>query len=208
MSSIPANPGALAGARSRRADFPVSVQFIDRWSPRAFTDEAMTEADVLGVLEAARWAPSASNAQPWRFCYSLRGDAHWGGYLGVLNDTNQRWVKRAAALVVVLSSRYIVAPSGEASVSRTHSFDAGCAWGFMALQAHLSGWAAHAMAGFDAERLRALLGVPLAFNIEAVVALGRQGTVDLLPMALQPRELPSQRRPLADSVSAGRFSGA
>ena len=144
MSSIPLAPGVLAGARSRRADFPVAVQFIDRWSPRAFTDETMTEADLLGVLEAARWAPSASNAQPWRFCYSLRGDAHWAGYLGVLNETNQRWARRAAALVVVLSSRYIVAPSGEASVSRTHAFDTGCAWGFLALQAHLSGWAAHA----------------------------------------------------------------
>ena len=210
MSSIPGTPGApngLGGARSRRADFPVAVQFLDRWSPRAFTEEPMTQADLMGVLEAARWAPSSSNVQPWRFAYSLRGDEHWAGYVSVLNENNQRWARRAAALVVLLSSRFVVAPNGEASVSRTHAFDTGCAWGFLALQAHLSGWAAHAMAGFEAERARALIGVPMSYTIEAVVALGRQGTVDVLPMGLQPRELPSQRRPLVDSVFAGKFTG-
>lgn len=161
----------------------------------------------MALLEAARWAPSASNVQPWRFVYSLRGDAFWHGHVGLLNENNQKWAASAAALVIILSSRYVVAPSGDASISKTHSFDAGCAWGYLALQAHLSGWAAHAMAGFDGERARGLLAVPPAFAVEAMVAIGRQGTVDALPIGLRARELPSQRRPLADSVSAGKFKG-
>lgn len=205
--STPSALPPLGGAKSRRADAPIAVQFLDRWSPRAFTDAPMSEPDLMGILEAARWAPSASNAQPWRFTYALRGDAFWNGYVGLLNENNQRWAGKAAALVAVLSSRYIVAPNGEASVSRTHSFDAGCAWGYLALQAHLNGWAAHAMAGFDVERARNFLQLPSAYVLEAFVAIGRQGGVDTLPMGLRARELPSQRRPLADSVSAGRFKG-
>jgi nitroreductase len=209
--AVPGLPGAtsnnMGGARSRRSEFPVSLQFLDRWSPRAFTDDPISEPDLMGILEAARWAPSNSNAQPWRFAYSMRGDTFWPQYLGLLNDNNRRWADKAAALVVILSSRFIVAPNGEASVSRTHSFDAGCAWGYLALQAHLSGWAAHCMAGFDMERTRGALGVPPAFVVEAIVAVGRQGTIDKLPLNLRARELPSQRRPLQDSVSAGRFRG-
>lgn len=207
MSSNPAPTGALGGARSRRADFPVAVQFLDRWSPRSFTDATIPEPDLMGILEAARWAPSANNVQPWRFVYSLRDDAHWAGFVNLLNENNQRWAVKAAALVFILSARFSVAPNGEASVFRTHSFDTGCAWGFLALQAHLNGWATHGMAGYDPERARALLQVPQTFNIEAAVAIGRQGPVDLLPMALQPRELPSQRRPVIDSVSVGKFKG-
>ncbi len=205
MSSLPTASPSVGGARSRRADFPIAGQFLDRWSPRAFTDAQITEPDLLGILEAGRWAPSASNVQPWRFVYSLRGDAHWNGFVSTLTENNQKWAGRASALVAVLSSRFIVAPDGEATVSRTHSFDAGCAWGFLALQAHLNGWAAHGMAGFDPARARTLLQVPQSFAIEAFVAIGRQGPVDVLPVGLRARELPSQRRPLADSVAAGKF---
>ena len=201
------SPIPMSGARSRRADYPVSLQFLDRWSPRAFTESPIAEPDLMAILEAARWAPSASNVQPWRFAYSLRGDAFWRPYVGLLNENNQKWAASAAALVVILSSRYVVAPNGDASISKTNSFDAGCAWGYLALQAHLSGWAAHAMAGFDVEKTRGLLAVPPAYAVEAVVAIGRQGTVDALPIGLRARELPSQRRPLADSVFAGKFTG-
>ena len=189
---------------ARHPDHPIDPQFLTRWSPRAFAADAMSEAEVLTVLEAARWAPSASNLQPWRFAYGLRGDQGFAGIVGALVPFNRVWADKAAALVVVASAP-TVTKDGVEVANVTHAFDAGAAWAQLALQAHLSGWVAHAMGGFAHDTLRAALQVPQGFALHAVVALGRHGDLHSLPDALRAREVYSPRRPIAELAKRGSF---
>ena len=107
----------------RQPDFPIDPIFHTRWSPRAFAPEPMPETDLLRALEAARWAPSAYNVQPWRFVYALRGDAFWERFLDVLVPFNRSWAANASALVFVVSDT-LLRYEGELSPSRSHAFDA------------------------------------------------------------------------------------
>lgn len=191
----------------RQPDHPVADQFVARWSPRAFSDAEMTEADLKPLLEAARWAPSASNIQPWRLVWGLRGDAGFAAILDCLAPSNQAWAKHAAALVVVASKTTKAAPNAATEEPNPwHAFDAGAAWMSLALQAHLTGWAAHAMGGFDQARLAAAVGLPEDHALHAVVAIGRQGDAAQLSETLQARETPSGRLPVAQTAHRGRFA--
>ncbi|MEO6300341.1 MAG: nitroreductase family protein [Paracoccaceae bacterium] len=189
----------------RIADHPVHDQFLGRWSPRAFTAEAMIEKDVLTLLEAARWAPSASNMQPWRFVYGLRGDAGFAAIGDALVPFNRSWADKAAALIVVASKTTVLKDEAEVA-NASHAFDAGAAWAQLALQAHLNGWIAHAMGGFDHTKLAANLNLPKGYALHAVVAVGRQGNPASLPEMLQSREHPSDRVPMADIARHGSFA--
>jgi len=189
---------------ARQADFPVDPQFVSRWSPRAFAHTPMTEAQVMSLLEAARWAPSASNHQPARFAWGLRGDAAFAAIHGGLMGFNTVWAGKAAALVVV-ASKPVVEKDGEAAENVWHAFDAGAAWMSMALQAQAMGLVAHAMGGFEAKVLAPALHLPDGYIIHAVVAFGTQGDAEDLPEKLQARENPSPRRPVADVAGHGRF---
>lgn len=191
---------------SRTLEYPADEQFRTRWSPRAFTEESIEKHDLFTILEAARWAPSSFNAQPWHFVYALHGEDGWNDVLNALRSNNQGWAGRAAALITILSKNIVVRPGETEPVpSPTHSFDAGCAWGYLALQAHKMGWSTHAMAGFDERVLREALQVPAEYTINAVVAIGRRGDPGLLPEPLRARESASLRRPIEQSVSAGHF---
>lgn len=195
-------------ANTRQAEHPVAEFFPARWSPRAFTNEAMSEQELLTILEAARWAPSAFNAQPWRFVYTLRGDAAWDAVLGALLPFNQSWAKEAAALVVVASQTQMVPPGKTEAVDNgTHAFDAGAAWGYLALQAHISGFATHGMAGFDKQVMAKAINLPEGYVLHAVVAVGKQGDASALPEALQAREVPSPRQPVSAIALHGEFKG-
>jgi nitroreductase len=190
----------------RTADYPIDPQFLERWSPRAFTGEAMGEADLMTVLEAARWAPSSYNSQPWRFIYARRGTPAWDGLLALLNPFNQSWAKEAGALVIVVSSSTMLPPGAEKPVpSHSHSFDTGSAWGYLALEARRLGWYAHGMVGFDMNRAFADLGVPEGYRVEAAIAIGRLGDKSILPEQLAAREVPSPRKPLAEVAFEGKF---
>ena len=100
---------------TRQADHPVDAQFTERWSPRAFTGEAMTEAEVMALLEAARWAPSSNNGQPWRFAIALRGDPLWDALLDSMNPTNRSWAAHAGAIVAVASYQLAARAGSEAA---------------------------------------------------------------------------------------------
>ncbi len=191
----------------RQTEHPIDPQFTQRWSPRAFTGEAIPEATLLGLIEAARWAPSASNIQPWRFIYARRDTPAWTPLFDCLVEFNRGWAVNAAALVLVMSKMTWL-PHGktEPVPNPTHSFDAGAAWMSLALQAHLAGWPAHGMGGFDRDKARLALGVPSDHVLEAMVAIGRQGDKASLPEALQARETPSTRLALAQIAVEGRFS--
>ncbi len=192
---------------TRTADYPINPQFVSRWSPRAYTNEEMSETELFTILEAARWAPSSYNAQPWRFVFARRGTPHWTKLLGLLNEFNRSWAENASALVIVLSKTTFAPPgTTEEKPAPTHSFDAGSAWGYLALQASLSGWHAHGMAGFDKEKTRIDLAIPAHFAIEAAVAIGKLGDKATLPEHLQKGETPSPRLPLSALVSEGTFT--
>lgn len=194
-------------ANSRAADHPIDALFLERWSPRAFTAEPISEEALMILFEAARWAPSSYNSQPWRFLYARRGTEHWPRFLNLLNAFNQSWAKNAAALIILVSKRTLLPSGADKEVdSHTHSLDAGAAWGHLALQATRLGWAAHGMAGFDVPRAAAELGVPPGYRVEAAIAIGKPGDKALLPEALQVREKPSGRLPLSQLVSEGRFA--
>src|ERR1700712_1985503 len=120
----------------RAADYPIDRLFIDRWSPRAFTGEAISETELFSLFEAARWAPSSYNSQPWRFFYARRDTAHWDRFLDLLIPYNRSWAQHAAALIFVVSKSTMLPPGKTTEIpSHSHSFDAGAAWGSLALQA-------------------------------------------------------------------------
>lgn len=189
---------------TRKADHPIHAQFTSRFSPRGFTAKALTEADLLPLFEAARWAPSSSNNQPWRFAYGLRGDAAFGKIAESLVPFNRSWAEKAAALIVV-ASRTTVEKDGKDLPNPSHSFDAGTAWGYLALQAHHTGLVAHAMGGFEADVLAKNLNLPEGYVLHAVVAVGEHGDIQKLPEVLQAREVPNDRVPLATIVAHGKF---
>lgn len=196
--STPSNP--------RIADHPIDDIFLNRWSPRAFTGEEISEHSLRTMFEAARWAPSGYNSQPWRFIYARRDNAYWDTLLGLLIPFNQSWAKTASALVFIVSAETMEMPGQEGKVpAYSHSFDAGAAWMSMALQASSMGWAAHAMTGVDFDAAYKALKIPAGYRIEAAVAIGRKGPTDQLPEALQAREVPNGRKPVTDFASEGEF---
>lgn len=189
---------------ARLADHPVNPVFLERSSPRAFTAAEMTEAELHILLEAARWAPSAANFQPARFVWALRGEAGFAAIAETLAPGNKVWAEKAAALVVI-GAKTVVERDGVKTALSTHAFDAGAAWMSLALQAHMNGWIAHAMGGFDKDKAAAAVKLPADHELYAVVALGRLGTPDLLPEAYRPREVPNGRLALQEVARHGSF---
>ncbi len=191
----------------RIADYPIDPQFTERWSPRAFNGESIPEETLLSFFEAARWAPSAYNSQPWRFLYARRDTPNWERYLSLLVEFNRNWAQHASALVIVVSKTTFTAPgASEESPALWHTFDTGSAWGYLALQASISGWHTHGMAGFDQDLARKELNIPEGYAVHAAVAIGKLGDKSILPEFLQGREVPSPRQTVAQIAAEGDFS--
>lgn len=192
----------LKGSDKRQADYPIDDLFLDRWSPRAMSGEEIPEEDLMVLFEAARWAPSSNNNQPWRILYARRNTEHWPLFFGLLTDANKVWTKDAAALLLFISKTTF---DYNGKPYPTHSFDTGAAWENLALQGFLRGYVVHGMQGFDYECARTELNIPKVFRVEAMAAVGRPGAMEGLPEHLRQRESPSDRRKLADTVCEGPF---
>jgi nitroreductase len=192
----------IQGSEIRKADYPIDKLFLDRWSPRAMSGEEIPIEDLMSLFEAARWAPSSYNNQPWRILYARRGTEHWPLFFDLLVEGNQAWAKDAAALLLFVS-KTTFDHNGQPSI--THSFDTGAAWENLALQGALKGLVVHAMQGFDYERARTALKIPVGFHVEAMAAVGKPGAKEALPEKMQQREAPSDRRKLAETICEGRF---
>lgn len=178
--------------------------FVERWSPRAFDESEIPDADLEAIFEAAGLAPSAFNYQPWRFLYAKRGDANWERFLSLLVPFNASWAKDAGVLIFIVSDTAM--RNGEkADPSHSHSFDAGAAWAQMALQATALGYHAHGMVGLDFPRANNELAIPEGFRIEAAVAIGKRDSAERLPDALREREKPSDRKPVSEIAIPGSF---
>lgn len=189
---------------TRQANSRIHQLLVDRWSPRSFDGSEMPQADLDIIFEAAGWAPSAFNYQPWRFLYAKRGDANWERFLSLLIPFNASWAQTASALVFIVSEMNM--GQGEsAKPSHSHSFDAGAAWTQMALQATALGYHAHGMTGLDFETARRELKLPEDYRLEAAAVIGRRAEADRLPEGLREREVPSNRKPLHEIAIAGDF---
>jgi nitroreductase len=171
---------------------PVDPLFPRRWSPRALSGAPLAREALLTLLEAARWAPSGGNGQPWRFVWAMRDTAAFPRFLEALVPGNQAWAHRAGALLVLAAK--VVRDDGKPAPSA--SFDAGAAWMALALQATISGLVAHAMGGFDREKIRAAAALPPGVEPQVMIAVGHPGRVDVLPEKDRAREQPSDRLPL------------
>jgi len=164
--------------------------------------EPLAESELMTLFEAARWAPSCSNAQPWRLLYAHRDTPHWPLFFDLLSERNRLWCRNAAALVLFVSKT----TSDQGRPLATHSYDTGAAWENFALQGSLSGLVVHGMQGFDYARARDTLRVPDGYHVEAMAAVGRPGPLSALDESFRARETPSGRKPLAEFVCEGAFS--
>jgi nitroreductase len=157
--------------------------------------------DLAPLFEAARWAPSCANSQPWRFVYGLAGTPAFDALFATLAPGNKVWCERAGALALVCARTTM----DDGKTSPTPAFDAGAAWMSFALEGSLRGLVVHAMAGFDAAAARAACGVPDDHLVLVAVAVGKPGDPALLPEGLRAREAPNARRPVEELVREGRF---
>jgi nitroreductase len=185
----------------RKPEYNVYEIFLNRWSPRSMSGEEIEEKTMSALFEAARWAPSANNNQPWRFIYARRNTKHWETFFNLLAEGNQVWAKNAAVLIVVISKTTF----DNNKHARTHSYDAGAAWENFALQGSLMGLVVHGMQGFDYDKAKEILGIPDGYQVEAMIAVGKPGKKENLPAYQQEREFPSSRKSIAEIAMEGSF---
>jgi nitroreductase len=176
-----------------------------RWSPRAWTAEPVPAATLATLFEAARWAPSSFNEQPWRWLVAGREDPDaFALMLSCLVESNQRWARRAGALALAVTREHFT-HNEKPNHHAWHDLGQACA--LMAVQAAGMGLQIHQMGGVEPERARQVYGVPAGFQVVTGIAIGWQGDpATLEDEGMLKTELgPRLRRPLAESVFAGRW---
>jgi nitroreductase len=168
--------------------------------------EALADKELMSLFEAARWAPSSSNEQPWRFVYAKRDTPYWDKMFNLLVEFNQMWCKNAAVLTCLLAKKTMGEDNKD---NRNHMSDAGAAWENLALQASLKGLICHGMAGFDVKKARADLKIPDDYEIVHMFAIGKPGNISVLHERMQKSETPSasSRKPISEFVFEGEFKG-
>jgi nitroreductase len=187
---------------TRTPQYPIESIILNRWSSRAMSGESLDDETLMTLFEAARWAPSSYNGQPWRFVYAKRETASWQTFFDLMVPFNQSWAKNAAALIVVCSRTTFELNN---KPSRTHSFDTGAACENIALQGEAMGLVVHALEGFDYDKAAAVIKLPKDFVVEAMFVIGKPGKLSDLPKELQEREVLSDRKPVAEIVFEGTF---
>lgn len=187
---------------TRVPTYKVSPYILNRWSPRSFTGNKLTHEELMSLFEAARWAPSSYNHQPWRIIYAKKDSNHWSKMFSLVDRFNQVWAKNADVLVLIISLKNF---EYNGKLSHTHQFDTGAAWENLALEATSRDISTHAMEGFDYEKARTDLEIPEEYDIFAMIANGKQGHRDKLPSDLRDEEFPSNRKQLHKIVMEGGF---
>lgn len=187
----------------RKSEHSINSLILNRWSSRAMSGEELTDEELMPLFEAARFAPSSNNNQPWRFIYAKRNTTHWSKFFYLLGDFNKQWCRNASALVLVVSRKKF---DYNNELSITHSFDTGAAWENLALEASSRGLVAHGMQGFDYGKAREIFNISDDYNVEAMIAIGKKGSKENLPNELQEREAMSDRKPLSQIVFEGKFN--
>jgi nitroreductase len=185
--------------RPAPTDVPLSEVVRHRWSPRAFSDKSVAPDVLRSLFEAARWAPSSSNMQPWAYLVATKDDPeNFAKMLGTLVEFNAGWAKQAPSLA--MSVAQAKAPK-DGAVNRWAMHDVGSASAQLTFEANSHGLLVHQMAGFDAEKARRAFSIPQDWEPVAVMAIGYPGDPQSLPDRLRERELaPRTRKPLSEFV--------
>ena len=186
----------------RKADHPIHPMILHRFSSRAMTGEEISDGELASLFEAARWAPSSYNNQPWRIIYAKKSEPEFGTFFDLLVPFNQSWANKAAVLGCFLSHTIF---DHNQKPSITHAFDTGAAWENFALEGCHRGLVVHGMQGFDYEGARRKLLVPGDYEIHAMFAVGKKASLDSLSLELQAKELPSSRKKIEEFVMQGTF---
>jgi nitroreductase len=193
---------AALSPEGRLPDAEVDAIFVERWSRRAFADRPVSEAAISTIFEAARWAPSANNFQPWLFVYAHRPESLASAH-ALLVDFNQRWATRAPLLVFIFARKR---DPKTGTPLRTALFDTGAAWQSLALQAHKLGLSTRAMGGIHHAKTHSVLGVPEEdFESIAGIAIGYPGERESLPSDLHAKEQPNSRKSTREFAFEGRY---
>ena len=185
-------------------DVPVHELIRNRWSPRAFAEKTVSAEVLRALFEAARWAPSSNNEQPWAYFVATKDDAEsYAKMLGVLVEFNANWAKQAPVLALSVAH---VKMQRDGKPNRVALHDVGSATSQLTLEANSRGLQVHQMAGFDAERARQTFAIPPDWEPVAGIALGYPGDPESLPDKLRERELaPRMRKPLSEFVMTGSW---
>lgn len=190
--------------RPAPADPSIHRPLAERWSPRSFADEAVSSEDLAGLLEAARWAPSCFNEQPWRFLVAAREDEEgFGRLLETLVEGNREWARHAPVLGIGCASTRFER-NGKPNAHARH--DLGQAMAMLSIEAATRGLAVHQMAGFDSEKAAANCELPDGVEAVTAFAVGRVGSPDALPESLAERErAPRSRKPRGEIAFGSRW---
>lgn len=184
--------------------YPIHELLGRRWSPHAFAERGVEPEKLRRLLEAARWAPSSFNEQPWSFLVATKDEpAEYERLLGCLVEANQQWARLAPVLMLSVARLNF---ERNAKPNRHAFHDVGLAAASLVIQAMAEGLFVHQMAGINVERARELYAVPEGFEPVAGIALGYPGDPEQLPEKLRQRELaPRGRKPLEQIVFSGRW---
>lgn len=198
------NPTDLDRSKHADADHPIHELLARRWSPRAFDGRPIDREVLDELFEAARWAPSSFNEQPWRFLVAERqAEAEFARMLECLNEGNRAWARRASVLAISVSK---LAFDRTGKPNRHHAHDVGLATACLVIQATALGLHVHMMAGFDVEKARAAYGVPDGFDPLTAIAIGHLGPIDVLDERKQAQErAPRTRLSLSGVVFKERW---
>jgi nitroreductase len=188
-------------------DFPVHQLIRERWSPRSFAEKAVPKDVLRSLFEAARWAPSSNNQQPWAYLVATKDDKEsFDKMLGVLVEFNASWAKNAAVLAIAVAELFF--PKNKVP-NRNAQYDTGAASALLSVEATAQGLAVHQMAGFDPEKARQAFAIPAGWDAIATLAIGYPGDPNSLPPKLKDRELaPRTRKPISEFVMTGQWGYA
>lgn len=179
----------------RNVKYPIHPIFIQRWSPRSFSQQDITEDEFFAVVEAGRLAPSSSNIQPWKLIYGFKNTKSFDILFDLLIDFNKGWCKNAGVLMCILSQK-----ENNGKTNRTHSYDTGSFWVSMALQGFEQRTPLHGMAGFDDQKATELFSEGGKYHIEAMAAMGHPGKIEDLDEKYAKKEKISQRKSIHEII--------
>jgi nitroreductase len=184
--------------------YPVHDLIRDRWSPRAFSDKHIDTRVLATLFEAARWAPSSNNEQPWTYLVATKDNPEeFARMLSVLVEFNAGWAKQAPVLVLAIARMNF---HNNGTPNRNAFYDTGAASALLSVEATARGLAVHQMAGFDRAQTKQVFGIPDYCEPIAAMAIGYQGDPESLPEKLRNREVaPRTRKPLTEFVMSGRW---
>jgi nitroreductase len=189
--------------KSATTNFKIIEPILNRWSPRSFSGQKITPEDIGSLFEAARWAASSMNEQPWKFIYAFKGEEAHQLIVDTLVEGNKSWAKNAPVLVLTMVSKFL-SRSGKPNGSAIH--DLGLAVGNMSIQASALGIALHQMGGFSADKAKELFSLNNQVAVISTIAMGYYGEADDLEEPLKSRELaPRSRKPLSEIAFHGEL---